>query len=118
MSITEFTCRTLVRLGDGHLQAVVWGSGRSLAYVQKSNVYYVKDVTHADRVVPLTTAGIPGEVYFGITDWIYEGKLIYNNCLMLREVCTAELKQKRNWLLNKAIYDCHGSFLLSRLRII
>lgn len=52
---------------------MVWGIGKSVAYVQDNNVYYVPDITQADYVGALTTGGVPGEVYFGATDWIYEG---------------------------------------------
>lgn len=54
---------------------VVWGSDHSLAYVQDNNVYYVPDATKTDVVATLTVDGVPGEVYYGAADWIYEGKL-------------------------------------------
>lgn len=60
-------------IGQGHLQTVVWGSGKSLAYVQNNNVFYVPDIRQTEIIGKLTTDGIPGEVYFGATDWIYEG---------------------------------------------
>lgn len=52
---------------------VVWGSGRSLAYVRENNVYYVHDVD-TDNAVPLTKDGKPGEIYHGVADWLYEGE--------------------------------------------
>uniref|UniRef100_A0A182PPN8 Venom dipeptidyl peptidase 4 n=1 Tax=Anopheles epiroticus TaxID=199890 RepID=A0A182PPN8_9DIPT len=46
-------------------------TGQSLAYVKDNNVYY-----RADLLVPeersLTTNGVPGVIYNGIPDWVYE----------------------------------------------
>ncbi|XP_059059410.1 venom dipeptidyl peptidase 4-like [Achroia grisella] len=64
--------KSLKAIGNGLLQVVVWSSNASLAYVQENNVYYVPDVAQPETVVMLTTEGVPGEVYFGATDWIYE----------------------------------------------
>lgn len=64
--------KSIVDLARGPLQVVVWGSSLSLAYVQNNNVYYVPNVTKIDVVAPLTVDGVPGEMYYGAADWIYE----------------------------------------------
>ncbi|XP_041976772.1 venom dipeptidyl peptidase 4-like [Aricia agestis] len=66
--------KSISKLGKGPLQVVVW-SGSSLAYVQDNNVYYVADASRPDAASPLTTEGVPGEVYYGATDWIYEEEI-------------------------------------------
>ncbi|KAI5632831.1 prolyl oligopeptidase family domain-containing protein [Phthorimaea operculella] len=64
--------KTVIPLSPSLLQVVVWGAGRSLAYVKDNNVYYVKDCSKPQDITPLTNEGVPGQVYFGVTDWIYE----------------------------------------------
>lgn len=65
--------RILTPLAKGFLQVVVWGGGHSLTYVQDNNVYYVEDPARPKDVTVLTNEGVVGQVYFGVTDWIYEG---------------------------------------------
>ncbi|XP_028039799.1 venom dipeptidyl peptidase 4-like [Bombyx mandarina] len=74
-SVLDIEKRLIYKLSDYALQVVVWGIGKSVAYVQDNNVYYVPDITQADYVGALTTGGVPGEVYFGATDWIYEEEI-------------------------------------------
>lgn len=69
-----FPFRSISNIGNGSLQVVVWGNDHALAYVQDNNVYYVPDVSSPDIVTPLTTDGVIGNIYHGVTDWIYEGK--------------------------------------------
>ncbi|XP_037977148.2 venom dipeptidyl peptidase 4 [Plutella xylostella] len=71
-SIYDTENQTIARIGGGPIHYVEWGSDTSLAFVRDNNVYYMPDVTAPDLVKALTTEGVPGEVYFGITDWIYE----------------------------------------------
>ncbi|KAJ0181711.1 hypothetical protein K1T71_002433 [Dendrolimus kikuchii] len=67
--------KSILNLSRGPLQVVVWGADRSLAYVQDNNVYYVPDATKTDVVATLTVDGVPGEVYYGAADWIYEEEI-------------------------------------------
>lgn len=68
--------KTLTKIGDGQqLQAAVWGSDNSIAYVLKNNVYYLPNADDPSRVVLLTKDGVPGQVYYGVTDWIYEEEI-------------------------------------------
>ncbi|KAJ2944626.1 hypothetical protein O0L34_g3978 [Tuta absoluta] len=67
--------KTVIPLSPSLLQVVVWGAGRSLAYVKDNNVYYVPDCSRPRDITPLTNEGVPGQVYFGVTDWIYEEEI-------------------------------------------
>lgn len=72
--VYDLETKSIIRLGKNALDVVVWGSGRSLAYVSDANVYYVRDVD-TDSAVPLTSDGLPGEIYHGVTDWLYEEEM-------------------------------------------
>ncbi|XP_073941528.1 venom dipeptidyl peptidase 4-like isoform X2 [Choristoneura fumiferana] len=74
-SVYDLESKSINKIGKGPLQAAVWGKGRSLAYIQNNNVYYVPDVT-LPAVTTLTTEGVLGEVYFGVADWIYEEEIL------------------------------------------
>lgn len=67
--------KKITRLASGSLQIVIWSKQRSLAYVKDNNVYYVPDVNRLDKVAQLTTDGVPGEIYHGVTDWLYEEEM-------------------------------------------
>ncbi|XP_049872688.1 venom dipeptidyl peptidase 4 [Pectinophora gossypiella] len=71
-SVYNLENKTITNIASGPLQTVVWGGGNSLAYVQNNNVFYVPDCSRPDIITPLTNEGIPGEVYYGVPDWIYE----------------------------------------------
>ncbi|CAG5056647.1 unnamed protein product [Parnassius apollo] len=72
ISVYDIELKSISKIGQGPTQVAVWGSGCALAYVENNNVYYVPNVTRPDIVAALTTDGIPGELYNGATDWIYE----------------------------------------------
>lgn len=71
-SVYELENKSISSIGNGSLQVVVWGNDHALAYVQDNNVYYMPDVSTPDIVTPLTTDGVIGNIYHGVTDWIYE----------------------------------------------
>ena len=43
-------------------------------YVQENNIYYLKDIKSEDSL-EITTDGEIDQIYNGIPDWLYEGKL-------------------------------------------
>lgn len=51
-------------------------SGNALIWVHNYDIYYRKEVrdTHAYRV---THDSVPGIVYNGIPDWLYEGRSVF-----------------------------------------
>ncbi|CAH2066375.1 unnamed protein product, partial [Iphiclides podalirius] len=71
-SVYDIELKTISKIGQGPAQVVVWGKGGALAYVENNNVYYISNVARPDIVTALTSDGIPGELYHGATDWIYE----------------------------------------------
>ncbi|XP_013200635.1 venom dipeptidyl peptidase 4 [Amyelois transitella] len=76
-SLSEFSVynlenKSVKNISRGPLAAVEWSKKGALAFVKDNNVYYVADPARPDEVTALTTEGVPGEVYFGIADWIYE----------------------------------------------
>lgn len=47
-------------------------TGGSLAYVKANNVFYRPNLV-VDDEVHLTEDGVPGVIYNGVPDWVYEG---------------------------------------------
>lgn len=45
------------------------------------------DVTQPEYFATLTTDGVPGEVYHGAADWIYEGELIWFIIYIILQRC-------------------------------
>ncbi|XP_026326688.1 venom dipeptidyl peptidase 4-like isoform X2 [Hyposmocoma kahamanoa] len=74
-SLYNLEKKILTELGKGYLQTAIWGGDHSIAYVQDNNVYYVADSARPDDVTILTNEGVVGQVYFGVTDWIYEEEI-------------------------------------------
>ncbi|XP_014362770.2 venom dipeptidyl peptidase 4 [Papilio machaon] len=70
--VYDIELKTTSKIGQGRTQVVEWGTGGALAYVENNNVYYVPNVARPHIVTALTSTGIPGELYHGATDWIYE----------------------------------------------
>ncbi|KAK3607751.1 hypothetical protein CHS0354_040656 [Potamilus streckersoni] len=62
--------------GEGvQFQYVGWGpKGHSLIFVQRNNLFYKKDIQA--RAVKLTHDGVPGEIFNGIPDWVYEEEVL------------------------------------------
>lgn len=64
------------------LQLCIFGGGHSLAYVLDNNLYYLPE--NSNQAIQITTDGVPGVIYNGHTDWVYEGiifNIINNICL-------------------------------------
>ncbi|KAJ0181710.1 hypothetical protein K1T71_002432 [Dendrolimus kikuchii] len=57
------------------LQLCIFGGGHSLAYVLDNNLYYLPE--NSIQAIQLTTNGIPGVIYNGHTDWVYEEDVMY-----------------------------------------
>ncbi|CAG0884255.1 unnamed protein product, partial [Cyprideis torosa] len=56
---------------DAYLSAAIWSpDGSTIAFVFDNNIY----IRRGDTVVKITTTGVPGEIYNGIADWVYEGR--------------------------------------------
>jgi hypothetical protein len=57
-------------------QLVVWApEGNGFVYVHRNNIYY-RPTAASIAEVQLTQSGIPGVVYHGIPDWVYEGMIM------------------------------------------
>lgn len=48
--------------------------GHSLAYVFSNNIFY--RATPESKDIPVSTSGIPGTVFNGISDWVYEEEVL------------------------------------------
>ncbi|XP_047987143.1 uncharacterized protein LOC125226995 [Leguminivora glycinivorella] len=57
------------------LQLCIFGGGHSLAYVLDNNLYYLPE--NSDQAIQLTDDGIPGVIYNGHSDWVYEEDVMY-----------------------------------------
>ncbi|XP_063617877.1 uncharacterized protein LOC134790840 [Cydia splendana] len=63
-------------VADHHrLQLCIFGGGHSLAYVLDNNVYYLPE--NSNEAIQLTDDGIPGVIYNGHADWVYEEDVMY-----------------------------------------
>ncbi|CAG0878665.1 unnamed protein product [Darwinula stevensoni] len=58
------------------LQSLEWAPvGASLYFVYDNNLYYVPH-PEANKVFKLTVTGIPGMVFNGVADWVYEEEIL------------------------------------------
>lgn len=57
-----------------HLQLAKWAPvGSGIVYILNNNIYYVSSPENAERPIQITRDGIPGIIYNGVPDWVYEG---------------------------------------------
>lgn len=60
----------IISNGD-EIQVCLWSpTDNSIAYVKENDVYYINSVTNIER--RLTFDGVPGVIYNGVPDWVYE----------------------------------------------
>lgn len=60
-------------------QLVVWApDGNGFVYVHRNNIYY-RPTAASVVEVKLTQSGIPGVIYHGIPDWVYEEEVFSSN---------------------------------------
>ncbi|XP_071943402.1 prolyl endopeptidase FAP-like isoform X2 [Antedon mediterranea] len=65
---------------DDYLQLVQWSPyANSLVIVYNNNIYYNASVSDDDKVVQITSDGIPNQVFNGVPDWLYEEEIIGGN---------------------------------------
>ncbi|CAH0726548.1 unnamed protein product, partial [Brenthis ino] len=57
------------------LQLCIFGGGHSLAYVLDNNLYYLPE--NSNQPIQITSDGIPGVIYNGHADWVYEEDVMY-----------------------------------------
>ncbi len=61
-----------------HFQYGLWGPrGSQLAFVYENNLYY-KDAATAETV-RLSVTGVPGMIFNGHSDWLYEEEVLNSN---------------------------------------
>ncbi|CAK1549748.1 unnamed protein product [Leptosia nina] len=75
-SVFDLESKSIKKIGQDHLQVVLWDKGRGIAFVENNNVFYIPDAKEPDVVRQLTTEGVPGKVYCGAADWIYEEEIL------------------------------------------
>ena len=72
-SFLNFSKTTLIA-DHQHLQLCIYaGEQNSIGYVLDNDVYYLEDVAAGPAAVRLTNDGVPGVIYNGVADWVYEG---------------------------------------------
>ena len=72
-------------------QLVVWApDGNGFVYVHRNNIYYRPTAANKAEV-QLTRSGIPGVIYHGIPDWVYEGMIMHKMWIVLFLVLTVLL---------------------------
>lgn len=74
-----FGCRRYIDVADKSLiQYAQWAPvGSSFVYVLENNIYYQSKVD--GKSVQITTNGVPGIIYNGVPDWVYEEEIIGEN---------------------------------------
>ena len=55
-----------------YLQHAVFVPGGGIVFVKQNNIFYKPNMT-SGGVYQVTVSGIPGTVYNGVADWLYEG---------------------------------------------
>ena len=55
-----------------YLQHAVFVPGGGIVFVKENNIFYKPNMT-SGGVYQVTVSGIPGTVYNGVADWLYEG---------------------------------------------
>ena len=55
-----------------YLQYAVFVPGGGIVFVKQNNIFYKPNMT-GGAVYQVTISGIPGTVYNGVADWLYEG---------------------------------------------
>ena len=55
-----------------YLQHAVFVPGGGIVFVKQNNIFYKPNMT-SGPVHQVTISGIPGTVYNGVADWLYEG---------------------------------------------
>ncbi|XP_071103591.1 dipeptidyl peptidase 4-like isoform X6 [Haliotis cracherodii] len=78
-SVYDINTRVLTKLeGPGagsSYQYVAWApKGHSLLMIQKNNIYYKSDIESSPT--PVVEDGIPGLIYNGVPDWVYEEEIL------------------------------------------
>lgn len=64
------TTSTTISNGD-EIQVCLWSpTGNSIAFVKENDVYYINSADGVER--RLTFDGVPGVIYNGVPDWVYE----------------------------------------------
>lgn len=41
----------------------------------ENNIYYIRTIADVEKAIQITSDGVPGIVYNGVPDWVYEGAL-------------------------------------------
>jgi dipeptidyl-peptidase 4 len=62
--------------GNKRLQLCKWAPTKNaIAYVRANNIFY-KSAADSPTIHKLTTDGVPGKMYNGVPDWVYEGEFL------------------------------------------
>ncbi|XP_055640244.1 venom dipeptidyl peptidase 4 [Toxorhynchites rutilus septentrionalis] len=72
-ALFDITTNTSYKIANGEEVSICKLSpgGKSLAYVKDNNVFYRPNSMN-DEELPLTQDGVPGVIYNGVPDWVYE----------------------------------------------
>ena len=56
-----------------YLQCGVFVGGGGVVFVKQNNIFYMPSMSTSSTVHQVTTSGVPGTIYNGVADWLYEG---------------------------------------------
>ena len=57
--------------------------GHALVVVYKNDIYYIADVERLESFVRVTSSGKNGVFFNGIPDWLYEGKIFFQDLISI-----------------------------------
>ena len=64
-----------------YLQCGLFVGGDGVVFVKQNNIFYRPSFNTSTTVYQVTSTGVPGTIYNGVADWLYEGELEYHNVL-------------------------------------
>lgn len=100
-----------LKIADGGEIQIAFFSpnGNGLVYIQDNNMYYI-DFDTPTQSRPITTDGVPGVIYNGIPDWVYEEEVLGTDAASWfspegRKLAFVQFNDEN---VREAVYDIYG----------
>ena len=109
--LSDLTATYDVALGDELQLCFFSPDGKSLGYVMENNIYYVQLIGTAATLPQMLTAdGVPGVIYNGAPDWVYEEEVLSSDGAVWFSPDSTKLAFMKfdDTLVREFIYDLYG----------